>query len=150
MIYPGLVLSTIIKSTTSVGSCLRSLKTETLDFFPCLILFENELDSDLDFCLKAFEYDKCTTIRRQYSLCPYMVQITTRQERLLGVVPCIVGTSAFIPFYILMIFGCMLQIPFEVSRQNIRNLEGLFDPGFGFILRGTDMVTWLVKLLAQQ
>nr|XP_034306398.1 cilia- and flagella-associated protein 54 isoform X5 [Crassostrea gigas] len=42
------------------------------------------------------------------------------------------------------------DIPFEVSRQNIRNLEGLFDPGFGFILRGTDMVTWLVKLLAQQ
>lgn len=49
-----------------------------------------------------------------------------------------------------MLLCCMLQIPFEVSRQNIRNLEGLFDPGFGFILRGTDMVTWLVKLLAQQ
>ncbi|XP_056000170.1 cilia- and flagella-associated protein 54-like isoform X4 [Ostrea edulis] len=42
------------------------------------------------------------------------------------------------------------DIPFEVNRQNIRNLEGLFDPGFGFILRGSDMVTWLVKLLLQQ
>ncbi|XP_078309886.1 cilia- and flagella-associated protein 54-like isoform X5 [Crassostrea virginica] len=41
------------------------------------------------------------------------------------------------------------DIPFEVSRQNIRNLEGLFDPGFGFILRGSDMVAWLVRLLAQ-
>lgn len=149
-IYSGLIPSTIItgKSTTSVDSGLRSLKT--LNIFSCLILFKNELDSDLDFCMKAFECNKCTTIRRQYSLCPYMVQITTRQERLLGVAPCIVGTSAFIPFYILMLFCCMLQIPFEVSRQNIRNLEGLFDPGFGFILRGTDMVTWLVKLLAQQ
>lgn len=150
MIYSGLVLSTIIKSTTSVGSGRRSLKTETLDIFSCLILFKNELDSDLDSSMKAFECDKCTTIRRQYSLCPYMVPITTRQERHLGVAPCIVGTSAFIPFYILMLFCCMSQIPFEVSRQNIRNLEGLFDPGFGFILRGTDMVTWLVKLLAQQ
>ncbi|XP_062618793.1 cilia- and flagella-associated protein 54-like [Saccostrea cucullata] len=42
------------------------------------------------------------------------------------------------------------DIPFEVSRTNIRNLEGLFDPGFGFILRGSDMATWLVKLLTQQ
>lgn len=128
MIYSGLVLSTIIKSTTSVGSGRRSLKTETLDIFSCLILFKNELDSDLDSSMKAFEYDKCTTIRRQYSLCPYMVPLTTRQERHLGVAPCIVGTSAFIPFYILMLFVVCYRFPLRSVDRTFGIWRGCLTP----------------------
>ncbi|XP_041347318.1 cilia- and flagella-associated protein 54-like [Gigantopelta aegis] len=38
------------------------------------------------------------------------------------------------------------EIPFEVSRTNIKNLEQLFDPSFGLILKGTDILQWLTKM----
>lgn len=39
-----------------------------------------------------------------------------------------------------------LEIPFEVSRTNIRMLELLFDPSFGATVKGTDLLQWLIKL----
>ena len=41
----------------------------------------------------------------------------------------------------------LLQIPFEVSKQNLKNLEHLFDPSLGMLMRGTDLVQWVYKLL---
>lgn len=40
------------------------------------------------------------------------------------------------------------QIPIEVSKQNLKNLEQLFDPSLGHHLCGTDLVQWILKLLA--
>ncbi|XP_063397833.1 cilia- and flagella-associated protein 54-like isoform X1 [Mytilus trossulus] len=39
------------------------------------------------------------------------------------------------------------QIPFEVSKTNIRCLENLFDPSFGALICGGEMVKWLLKIV---
>ena len=41
---------------------------------------------------------------------------------------------------------CLQQIPFEVSKQNLKSLEQLFDPSLGMMTRGSDLVQWLYKL----
>ncbi|XP_046336681.2 cilia- and flagella-associated protein 54-like isoform X2 [Haliotis rufescens] len=40
------------------------------------------------------------------------------------------------------------EIPFDVNRSNIKNLEQLFDQSFGLMLRGTDVATWIMKMLS--
>ncbi|CAC5396095.1 unnamed protein product [Mytilus coruscus] len=39
------------------------------------------------------------------------------------------------------------DIPFEVSKMNIRSLENLFDPSFGALISGGEMVKWLLKVV---
>ncbi|CAG2224860.1 unnamed protein product [Mytilus edulis] len=39
------------------------------------------------------------------------------------------------------------KIPFEVSKTNIRCLENLFDPSFGALICGGEMVKWLLKIV---
>ncbi|KAL8594729.1 hypothetical protein ACOMHN_051675 [Nucella lapillus] len=38
------------------------------------------------------------------------------------------------------------EIPFEVSKGNLKSLEHLFDPSLGMVLRGTDLTPWMNKL----
>ncbi|VDI73099.1 Hypothetical predicted protein [Mytilus galloprovincialis] len=40
-----------------------------------------------------------------------------------------------------------IDIPFEVSKTNIRCLENLFDPSFGALICGGEMVKWLLKVV---
>ncbi|XP_064633928.1 cilia- and flagella-associated protein 54-like isoform X3 [Lineus longissimus] len=37
-------------------------------------------------------------------------------------------------------------IPFDVNKTNVYNFERLFDPSFGLILKGSDLLQWLLKL----
>ncbi|ESO99725.1 hypothetical protein LOTGIDRAFT_238729 [Lottia gigantea] len=39
-----------------------------------------------------------------------------------------------------------MEIPFEVTKPNLKNLEAMFDPGLGLNLRNGDLLTWLLKL----
>ncbi|RUS83830.1 hypothetical protein EGW08_008411 [Elysia chlorotica] len=38
------------------------------------------------------------------------------------------------------------EIPFEVSKVNIKSLENLFDPSLGMTLKGSDIIPWVLKL----
>ncbi|GFS23152.1 cilia- and flagella-associated protein 54-like [Elysia marginata] len=38
------------------------------------------------------------------------------------------------------------EIPFEVSKANIKSLENLFDPSLGMTLKGSDLLPWILKL----
>ncbi|KAK7102964.1 hypothetical protein V1264_021114 [Littorina saxatilis] len=38
------------------------------------------------------------------------------------------------------------EIPFKVSKQNLKSLEQLFDPSLGMLVRGLDLVQWVYKL----
>ncbi|KAK3792964.1 hypothetical protein RRG08_060658 [Elysia crispata] len=38
------------------------------------------------------------------------------------------------------------EIPFEVSKVNIKSLENLFDPSLGMTLKGSDLLPWVLKL----
>ncbi|GFO44541.1 hypothetical protein PoB_007104600 [Plakobranchus ocellatus] len=38
------------------------------------------------------------------------------------------------------------EIPFEVSKANIKSLENIFDPSLGLTLKGSDLLPWILKL----
>ena len=43
----------------------------------------------------------------------------------------------------------MLQFPFDVTRTSMHNLEKIFDPSFGHVLKGTKILKWCSPFFEQ-